>query len=238
MMPFRFRKIISFGNGFRINLSKSGISTSVGGKGFHLNFSKRGIRPTISAPGTGLAFTPSMASSSNANPANKTTNNLVAGLISIVLICIITICCLGVVFSDSDLLSTPTPFVIIPIGTIIAETYSAARFQTISVASPIPPPSTFTPIQLPQTVIYPVTVFPATAIPTWTPIPTFTLFVFNTFPVSTSTVWSCNSDIYNCENFLTHSEAQACFDYCISQGAGDIHGLDHENDGLACESLP
>lgn len=30
--------------------------------------------------------------------------------------------------------------------------------------------------------------------------------------------------------------AQACFNYCVAQGVGDIHGLD--GDGDACESLP
>ena len=28
------------------------------------------------------------------------------------------------------------------------------------------------------------------------------------------------------------------YEFCIAQGAGDIHKLDQENDGLACESLP
>lgn len=48
----------------------------------------------------------------------------------------------------------------------------------------------------------------------------------------------CSSDIYNCSNFVTHNQAQACFEYCVSQGRGDIHRLDRDNDGIACESLP
>lgn len=48
----------------------------------------------------------------------------------------------------------------------------------------------------------------------------------------------CSSDIYECYNFETHEEAQACFDYCKSVGRGDVHGLDIDNDNLACESLP
>jgi len=35
-----------------------------------------------------------------------------------------------------------------------------------------------------------------------------------------------------------HASAQACHNYCISQGAGDIHGLDKDRNGSACESLP
>lgn len=61
-----------------------------------------------------------------------------------------------------------------------------------------------------------------------------------TAPTSTTSVavCSCSSDTYNCSNFTTHAQAQACHDYCVTQGAGDIHGLDRDNDGDACESLP
>jgi hypothetical protein len=49
---------------------------------------------------------------------------------------------------------------------------------------------------------------------------------------------SCSANLYNCNNFSTQAEAQACFKYCISQGRGDIHRLDGDNDGIACEHLP
>lgn len=48
----------------------------------------------------------------------------------------------------------------------------------------------------------------------------------------------CESDSRNCSNFGSQSSAQACFDWCVSQGRGDIHKLDQDNDGEACESLP
>lgn len=51
-------------------------------------------------------------------------------------------------------------------------------------------------------------------------------------------VCSCSGDTLNCGDFSFHSSAQACFNYCISQGAGDIHGLDKDGNNLACESLP
>lgn len=35
------------------------------------------------------------------------------------------------------------------------------------------------------------------------------------------------------------AETQACFDDCVSQGAGDIHKIDgNDQDGLARERLP
>lgn len=39
----------------------------------------------------------------------------------------------------------------------------------------------------------------------------------------------------NCPEFRSQPEAQAFFE---SQGAGDPHGLDGDNDGIACENLP
>jgi len=47
----------------------------------------------------------------------------------------------------------------------------------------------------------------------------------------------CSGNIYNCSDFSTHAEAQACYDYCKSLGRGDVHRLDGDNDGIACESL-
>ena len=51
-------------------------------------------------------------------------------------------------------------------------------------------------------------------------------------------VCDCSGDLLNCGDFATHDQAQACYEYCIAQGRGDIHGLDGNNDGDACESLP
>ena len=51
-------------------------------------------------------------------------------------------------------------------------------------------------------------------------------------------VCSCSSNRYNCSDFSTHASAQACYDYCNSTGHGDIHRLDGDNDGSACEDLP
>ncbi len=57
-MPIRFRKTITLFPGVRLNLSKGGISLSVGKKGaFTLNFSKHGVRQTTDLPGEGLYHT-------------------------------------------------------------------------------------------------------------------------------------------------------------------------------------
>lgn len=69
-----------------------------------------------------------------------------------------------------------------------------------------------------------------------TPILIPTLMPTNISP--SDAVCDCNSDKYNCSNFNTHAEAQSCFNYCNSLGMGDIHKLDRDKDGNACETLP
>ena len=56
-MGFRFQRRIRIGPGLRINLSKSGVSTSVGGRGGWFTFGPRGTRTTVGLPGTGLSYT-------------------------------------------------------------------------------------------------------------------------------------------------------------------------------------
>lgn len=62
-------------------------------------------------------------------------------------------------------------------------------------------------------------------------------------PVPTATTppagpCACYANLYNCSDFGTQAGAQACFAWCVGQGAGDVHQLDSDGDGVACESLP
>ena len=54
-MPLRFRRTIKIAPGVKLNLSKGGVSTTVGTKNLHFNFGKRGVKRTVSIPGTGLS---------------------------------------------------------------------------------------------------------------------------------------------------------------------------------------
>ena len=71
-----------------------------------------------------------------------------------------------------------------------------------------------------------------------------TLAVVPTSPPSSGSgggnaVCHCGGPDLDCGDFSTHASAQACHNYCVSQGFGDIFRLDgNDNDGLACESLP
>jgi micrococcal nuclease len=51
-------------------------------------------------------------------------------------------------------------------------------------------------------------------------------------------VCDCSGNKYNCSHFDTHAQAQACYEYCKSIGRGDVHRLDGDSDGKACEVLP
>lgn len=55
-MGFRYRKSIKILPGVKLNISKSGFSTSIGGKGASLNVSSRGTKVTTSISGTGISY--------------------------------------------------------------------------------------------------------------------------------------------------------------------------------------
>jgi hypothetical protein len=48
----------------------------------------------------------------------------------------------------------------------------------------------------------------------------------------------CSADLYDCPDFQTHDEAQACLQHCEDSGRGDVHRLDQDKDGDACECDP
>ena len=53
-----------------------------------------------------------------------------------------------------------------------------------------------------------------------------------------NTECSCASNTYNCGDFQTHQEAQNLYNCCLQKVGADIHRLDQDKDGSACESLP
>ena len=83
----------------------------------------------------------------------------------------------------------------------------------------------------------PTSTITPTRTPTRRPLPTPTLT-----PVATSTPLSsdcdCSGDRYDCDDFPSQAAAQACYNHCKAPGYGDIHHLDSDGDGIACEGLP
>ena len=55
-MGLRYRKQVKVAPGVKLNISKSGISTSVGKPGSTLNFSKRGTKATVGIPGSDVSY--------------------------------------------------------------------------------------------------------------------------------------------------------------------------------------
>lgn len=77
-------------------------------------------------------------------------------------------------------------------------------------------------------------VYPAPSLPMATPVPARSNPVV--IPPAT-TGCDCSGDIYNCSSFGSWSDAQGCFAYCLQTTGYDVHRLDQNNDGVACESM-
>ena len=57
-------------------------------------------------------------------------------------------------------------------------------------------------------------------------------------PVGSGSGCDCSGNLYNCSDFKTQRQAQACYDQCRGLKGRDIHKLDRDGDGTVCESLP
>ena len=55
-MPWRFQRILKIIPGVRVNVSKGGVSTSVGPRGADINIGRHGITTNAGLPGTGLSY--------------------------------------------------------------------------------------------------------------------------------------------------------------------------------------
>jgi hypothetical protein len=66
-MGFRFHRTVRLFPGFRLNLSKSGVSASVGTRGAWLTFGRNGTRTTVGLPGTGISYTTTSLASETQN---------------------------------------------------------------------------------------------------------------------------------------------------------------------------
>jgi hypothetical protein len=132
---------------------------------------------------------------------------------------------------DGSSQDVPSPT--LDIALVIEGTVNAANSQTALAYSPT---AYFTSTFLP-TLTAPVIPSPIT-IPTSlnTAIPTNTVIFILPTQAPAGVVCPCAGDTLNCGDFASSGDAQACMDYCISRGAGDIHNLDGNANGQACEA--
>jgi hypothetical protein len=70
-MGFRFRKSINLLPGIKLNISKSGLSTTIGKPGARINISGRGTRGTIGIPGTGVSYSENLSSTSSSHSTQQ-----------------------------------------------------------------------------------------------------------------------------------------------------------------------
>jgi micrococcal nuclease len=120
---------------------------------------------------------------------------------------------------------------------------------TKSVNQPAPAPATTTPAPTtaptptPQTTVEPAPAPAPTPAPTPEPAPapaptTEPAPTPAPTPTQSASACDCSGNIYNCTDFKTHAAAQAVYDCCMAKVGTDIHRLDSNHDGQACESLP
>ena len=73
-MAWRYRKRIKIAPGVYINLSKSGVSTTIGTKGASVNIGKNGTYLNTGIPGTGLYNRRKLSGNNNSYTSTKATN--------------------------------------------------------------------------------------------------------------------------------------------------------------------
>ena len=64
----------------------------------------------------------------------------------------------------------------------------------------------------------------------------FFILVSDEKEITLDSEYDCESNTYNCGDFETQSEAQIVYEECGGVD-NDIHQLDKDGNGLACESL-
>jgi len=70
-MGLRFRKSLKLFPGVKLNFSKSGVSTSIGGKGLTVNLRGNKTTTTVGAPGTGISYRSTSTASAGASTSGR-----------------------------------------------------------------------------------------------------------------------------------------------------------------------
>lgn len=84
-MTFRFRRSIKVAPGIRLNLSKSGVSATVGPRGAKVTLNHKGERrSTVGIPGSGLSFTSTSRASTQTPPSPPSKKPASTGLLNLI----------------------------------------------------------------------------------------------------------------------------------------------------------
>lgn len=90
-MSFLFRKRIKILPGIWFNLSKRGISTSIGGKGLTVNIKEGKVRTTTSIPGTGLRYRTTCASTPDEAATKRSGKSVLVWVLVLVFVVVVFI---------------------------------------------------------------------------------------------------------------------------------------------------
>lgn len=93
-MSFRFRRSVKLMPGIRLNVSKSGISASVGVPGATVNIGRRGVRGTVGLPGTGLSYTETLAKPMPSSAPQSAPAVGKGRVLLVVILCLLVLCVL------------------------------------------------------------------------------------------------------------------------------------------------
>lgn len=89
-MGFRLRKRIKIAPGLHINLSKSGVSTSIGKPGATVNIGKKGVKATIGIPGSGLSYSQNLTNGVTTEQSSKKSSLLSKLILGLFLLFVIS----------------------------------------------------------------------------------------------------------------------------------------------------
>jgi hypothetical protein len=84
-MGFRFRRTFRLLPGLRLNLSKSGVSASVGTRGACLTFGRNGTRTTVGLPGTGISYTTTSSAHEHQSEVARPTRTSAGWLVALLM---------------------------------------------------------------------------------------------------------------------------------------------------------
>lgn len=108
-MGFKFRKRIKIAPGVHLNLSKSGVSTSIGKPGATVNIGKKGVKATLGVSGAGLSYSQTLTDGSTSDLTQRPTksSSLLAKLLAFAVVA-----CLVITVMD-DTKTEPTNYSIV-----------------------------------------------------------------------------------------------------------------------------
>jgi hypothetical protein len=109
-MGFRFRRSLRIAPGVRLNISRSGLSTTFGARGASVTVGKKGARGNLGIPGTGISYSAPLASMSkrgSRSPAGAAPSKQNSGGCALIAVCGFLLLAVGMCSSGRDM-TAPT----------------------------------------------------------------------------------------------------------------------------------